>query len=300
MTNGRRRSGLIMACAAAALAGATGAAAASALDLYYERAVMTAADSRCRLFEPPLAAALASAQAQARGAALRAGADNQALDRVHGRALAAAAGAACTGPDLTTAAGRVRTAFEGYSRLRRMTFPGTFAPWTADRAATAKAITWRLSQAAAFGPDRAVLGMAGSGGEATGFLTAASFADGAWPYAARLVFRDVARSPQPQLGGQGGDRAPLNRRVPPRAAARVILAERRALADPLLSPAGAKSAILFRFPASAADLIEGLDPREAVAIEFLFAGQDRDAVRTTYVEVGDFAAGRAFLRVAPQ
>jgi hypothetical protein len=35
-----------------------------------------------------------------------------------------------------------------------------------------------------------------------------------------------------------------------------------------------------------------LDPREAVAVEFLFPG---DEVRRAYVEVGDFAAGKAFL-----
>ena len=33
-----------------------------------------------------------------------------------------------------------------------------------------------------------------------------------------------------------------------------------------------------------------LDPREAIAVEFLFPGE---RVRTAYVEVGDFAAGRA-------
>ena len=51
----------------------------------------------------------------------------------------------------------------------------------------------------------------------------------------------------------------------------------------------------FRFPASAAQAISALDPREAVAVDFLF--QD-DRVRRIYVEVGDFAAGRAFLQVA--
>ena len=35
-----------------------------------------------------------------------------------------------------------------------------------------------------------------------------------------------------------------------------------------------------------------LDPREAVAVEFLFEG---DRTRTAFVEVGDFAAGTAFL-----
>ncbi|MDZ4370247.1 MAG: hypothetical protein U1C74_02340, partial [Phenylobacterium sp.] len=51
----------------------------------------------------------------------------------------------------------------------------------------------------------------------------------------------------------------------------------------------------FRFPQTAAKALADLDPREAVAVEFLFAG---DRVRTAYVEVGDFAAGRAFLQVA--
>ncbi len=54
----------------------------------------------------------------------------------------------------------------------------------------------------------------------------------------------------------------------------------------------------FRFPAQAAGALAGLDPREAVAVEFLFATPDGDAVRRAYVEVGDFAAGRAFLHVA--
>jgi hypothetical protein len=38
-----------------------------------------------------------------------------------------------------------------------------------------------------------------------------------------------------------------------------------------------------------------LDPREAVRVDFIFAGRDGDSVRTAYIEVGDFAAGRAFL-----
>ena len=41
-----------------------------------------------------------------------------------------------------------------------------------------------------------------------------------------------------------------------------------------------------------------IDPREAVAVEFLFGAGEGEAVRRAYVEVGDFAAGRAFLQVA--
>src|ERR1700758_2248360 len=57
-----------------ALAASPGFAHAQILDLVYERTVMTAADARCDLFTPEISAALAAAQAQAHGAALRAGA----------------------------------------------------------------------------------------------------------------------------------------------------------------------------------------------------------------------------------
>ena len=48
---------------------------ATAVDAFYERAVMTAADQHCRLFSPELGSALQAAEAQARGAALRSGAN---------------------------------------------------------------------------------------------------------------------------------------------------------------------------------------------------------------------------------
>ncbi len=48
------------------------AQASSPSDLYFERSVMSAADSRCALFTPEIGAALNAAKAQARGAALRA------------------------------------------------------------------------------------------------------------------------------------------------------------------------------------------------------------------------------------
>ena len=51
----------------------------------------------------------------------------------------------------------------------------------------------------------------------------------------------------------------------------------------------------FRFPAAAAEAIAVLDPREAMTIEFLYAGRRGDVIRKAYIEVGDFAAGRAFL-----
>ena len=57
-----------------------GARAGGASDLFYERSLMSAAGARCKLFDSGTAAALAASGRQARGAALRAGADPDALD----------------------------------------------------------------------------------------------------------------------------------------------------------------------------------------------------------------------------
>jgi len=62
------------------------AAHADVLGAYYERAVMTAANQRCSLFTPDLASALAAAEAQARGAALRSGVSAGALAEAAERA----------------------------------------------------------------------------------------------------------------------------------------------------------------------------------------------------------------------
>jgi hypothetical protein len=208
----------------------------------------------------------------------------------------------CASADIATAATRVRTAFKGYAQLTRMTWPGDVADWRGDRTVTRLGPMWRLSQTSAFGADRLTFGFGGEGTPGA-LLAAASFADGKTPYAARLVMRDPARAAQPYLDRrQSGAKGPipLSNRTPPPQATRAFAAEARSTASERLRPAGAKSAMLFRFPMRAADALAGLDPREAVAVEFLFAGSTGDQVRRSYIEVGDFAAGRAFLQVGPR
>ena len=271
------------------------AAQAGPADAYFERTLMVQADQRCRLFAPELAQALASAAAQARGAALRSGASADALARVAQSARQRADQTPCASPDLAKAAARVRAAFDGYAHLQTMTFPGDSAVWIAQRSIAQRSSTWRLSQTARFGADRLVFGLAGRGG-ASGLIAVASFADGAQPYAARLVVRDTARAPAPFIGGfaQAG-RTGLAARMPMRMDTIAFGAEARDTADASLLPVGARDGIAFRFPRAAILALDGLDPREAVAVEFLFEGGDGDNLRTAYVEVGDFAAGRAFL-----
>jgi hypothetical protein len=281
---------------AVVVASSPGLAHAQALDLFYERTVMGAADQRCHLFTPDVSAALAAGAAQARGAALRAGTSLEALQAAERTARLRAGQADCGSADIATAAARVRSAFSGFARVTRITYPGDVAGWRADRNA-GRAARWQLMQTAAFGPDHLDFGLVGR--DEPGVLMAvARFADGATPYAARLVLRDATRSSGPYLerwtsGATGA--LPLNRRLPSGAAVKSYAAEARSPAGRDLLPKDAPAGWAFRFPAAAAHDLAALDPREAVAVEFLFPG---DVSRRAYVEVGDFAAGRAFLQVA--
>jgi hypothetical protein len=265
-------------------------------DLFYERAVMSAADLRCGLFAPDVAAALAAGTAQARGAALRAGISPDALRATERAAQAKAAAVDCRSADIVTAATRVKSAFSGFAKVTRLTYAGDVAGWAADRNIS-RNLRWQLSQETAFGPDRMAFGLAGrEGGSA--LVAVARFADGAEPYAAHLVLRDQARSAQPYLARFGGGSTaslPLALRLPPRGAQKTYAAAGRAPAGPELLPKGAAAGWAFRFSDEASQDLARLDPRESVAVEFLFPG---DVIRRAYVEVGDFAAGRAFLQVA--
>jgi hypothetical protein len=279
-----------------ALALAPGFAQAQPADLFYERAVMSAADQRCGLFAPDVATALAAATAQARGAALRAGTAPGVLIQTEKTARNRVAAADCRSRDVTLAAERVRNAFAGFAKVTRLTYAGDVAGWAADRNLYRTA-RWRLSQEARFGGDRMAFGLVGR--EGPGALVAVGgFADGAQPYAARLILRDSARSTGPYLARlDGGSTAslPLAQRLPPRGAQKAYAAAARAAAGPDLLPKGATSGWAFRFSDDAAAELARLDPRESVAVDFLFQG---DVTRRAYVEVGDFAAGRAFLQLA--
>ena len=275
------------------------AAHASAADLYFERSVMSAADLRCGLFSPEVGAALNAAKAQSRGAALRAGVANDSLRQTAAGASLGAGGVACRSPDLTTAAARVRNAFDGYSRLVRMNYPGDVSVWRADRTSPIDGVSWRLSQTATLsGGGAMTFGLAGQRGQPTRLLAVIDLGDGPAPYAARLVLRDQSRAPEPYLGAMqvsSTAKLPLQSRITPRFAATVYAAATRGPADPWLVARSVKSATAFSFPIAAADAIAGLDPREAVTVELVYAGRAGDVVRQAYVEVGDFAAGQAFL-----
>lgn len=274
-----------------AMAAPTALLAANAADQLYERTLMTAADGRCRLFAPTISAALDASRAQARGATLRSGASELQVSALEQRARAKAAGAACNSKDLNLAASRVKKAFDGYSQMLTMTYPGDVSSWKAERSVSATIPVWRLSQPSSFGADRLVFGLAGA---AKAMTVVSTFENGQRPYAARIILRDTSRTLGPYIGARTGKS--LAGKVAPRNASRVFTAETREEAPLTLLPTGAKTGLAFRFPMAAADAMSQLDPREAVTVEFAFAGRGDEVTRKAYVEVGDFAAGRAFLR----
>lgn len=229
----------------------------------YERTLMVRADQRCGLFTPPVRKALQAGAAQARSAALGAGApaDAQAAER---RGAAKAASLSCKDPDLLTAAARVRAAYAGWGRQYRLAVDG----WTAERRPTEG--RWRLAQTVPFGPGQATLGLAPSGPSLS-----ASFA-GAQPSAVRLRLRDPAREPHATPGA-----------APAAGRGRVLFAGAR-------TRAGART--VWRLPNDALDALAALDPRERVAAEFLFPdGAGRERVRSVSFAVGEAATALAFL-----
>lgn len=269
-----------LALAATALAAATPAAAA-ATDAYYERAFVVAADGRCELFPAAIAAALEAATAQARGAALRGGANPAELAAVAGRARARARAVSCRDPELATVRQRVANAFAGWSRTPRMTFPGARLAWTADRYSWDKT-SWRLRQATRIGASPVAFGYAGKG-EGPALAAVVSWHGRPRPYAARLVLRDPARLARPWVTGDG---------LPPTRARASFWSSGVAPADAALLDGDRRAGDLWRFPAAAGEALAGLDPRESFALEFHF----RDgSVATARLEAGDFTAGRAFL-----
>lgn len=269
--------GLVAATPATALA--------AAQERYYERSFVLAADKRCGLFDTRLSAALNAAAWQARGAALRAGANAHDLAETARRARARAATTSCDSGELKTVGGRVEAAFSGWSRTARMTFPGERSNWIANRAVHARP-TWRLVQDSVIGTSPIRLGVVGGMDRADAVAAVVSWHGRPRPTGARIVLRDVSVAPQPWLA----------RALPPPAQRRAIWSSGFSAAETGLLPPAREAGQAWRFPAVAAEAMAGLDPREVVAVEFVF--RDGSVARSTF-EAGDFAAGRAFLAMGP-
>lgn len=255
---------------------------ASAADLYYERSVAVAAQAKCGMFEPRVAAALDAATLQARGAALRAGIEAASLSASSSRARARVDQVSCQDAQMRLMTARVRQGFAGWQRAARITFDG----WKGDRFQS-KAEGWRLAQDSLTGRSPVRLGLVGRGPEQVKLAAVVSFAGRNRPYAARLVVRNPQVLPRPWLVGQG---------MPPASVQTGFFATSTKAAPKTLLQTDQRQGEQWLFSAEAIEAVSRLDPRETVSIEFLFRD---DSVAVAQFEVGDFAAGRAFLAMGP-
>jgi len=252
---------------------------------YFERSFVLAADAKCRLFDPALTTALTASAWQARGAAARAGATDVALAETAERARTSAARTPCADPQLAMVKGRVSDAFDGWSRIAKMSFPGGRAAWTADRT-TFSSPTWRLMQTTRVGASPVTFGYVEGGAERQTLKAVVSFVGQSRPYAAKVVMRDVERAPHPYMTSPGVAA------MPPETMRRAFFAAGTLPADKGLLQPEKTQGDAWLFPADTADALSKLDPREPFAVDFLFS--DGSIARATF-EAGDFAAGRAFI-----
>lgn len=259
---------------------------ASAADLFYERSVAVAAHDKCQLFEPRVAAALDAATLQARGAALRSGVEASSLAASASRARSRVDQLSCQDGQLGLMASRVQSGFAGWSRAARITFDGGRSAWKGDRFES-QADGWRLAQDGTVGRSPLKFGLVGRGPSQVRLATVVSFSGRNRPNAVRLVVRNTSALPRPWLSGDG---------MPPASAQTSFFATGVSSAPSALLPAGQRQGEQWRFSEGAIEALAKLDPRETVAIEFVFRD---DSVAVARFEVGDFAAGRAFLAMGP-
>ncbi|CAN5184746.1 hypothetical protein BH09PSE2_BH09PSE2_12180 [soil metagenome] len=277
---------LLFAALTLAAVAAPGVATAGApADLYYERTLMARAGELCRYFAPAVQNALAASARQARGAALRTGSDGPTLDAAAARARIKAEATPCQSQDLRRAAGRVNAAFEGWSRLSAMDFPGVRSRWAARRNDRPKEPRWLLETPLKAGGAAAVMGLTTDGGRGIALATTPSLSQA---FAVRMVMRDPVKAPEPYLNGAA---------IAPADAVIRFLAASRGPAPKSLGPPGLSDAVMTRFPIEATDALGRLDPREQMRLEWAFSTPSGERTLSTTVEVGDFAAGVAFLSV---
>jgi hypothetical protein len=241
---------------------------------YGERVAMRSLDQRCNLFESGPRRALGGFTAQARGAALRAGATASHLNLIARQAGAAVANKSCNDATIKAEAARVIASHKGWRAQMTAHYPGTVRAWRVDRSGTD---SWRASQEAGSGIRAGFI--ANGNNLAFAIETPDMNASGA-----RLFLRDPARIGDPDAGAR--------LIVPLRVGTTAHVAGGRRPADSRARvglPSRTGTMLVFTDATTRAILIA--DPRDSFEVEITSrTGQITRAV----VEVGDIVAAFAF------
>jgi hypothetical protein len=241
---------------------------------YGERVAMRALDQRCNLFASGPRRALGGFTAQARGAALRAGASASQLNLIASQATTAAGAKSCTDRAVQAEAARVIAAHKGWRAQMTATYPGLARSWRVDRTGMD---AWRAVQETG-GTVRA--GFVGNG-NTLAFAVETPDVNAA---GARLFLRDASRLGSPSAGQRLA--------VPLRVGTTAHVAAARRPADSRVrigTPPRAGTMLIFADDTTRAVLVA--DPRDSFEVEITSrTGQ----VTRTIVEVGDIVAAFAF------
>jgi len=301
-----RKKAWLMAMAACVLAPVTVSAGPDTLtETAVKRYFLAQADVRCHLLTPAAAMAVTAGYLQARNTTIRSRGAMDALTPWLEQARAAAANAPCDAPELTASARQAQDAYRGFVVQNRLELDG----WSGDRTYPDKA-AWRLAQYQSSDGADAVLGLYGTLSDAR-FVVMAHFADGARPYAARLLVRDAGRvnsglinraprdvtrtapigfTPATTLSFGARDSADVDVALHPEV--RANLAGFSARGD-YVGKSATSDAVRFDLPTPAWRAMAPLDPREDVVVEF----DCDDGPRYLRFEVGDFLTGLSFVRL---
>ena len=264
-------------------------------------------NDRCHLLTAPATMALKAGYVQARNTALRAGRDMTILGPILDDARNAGAAVACDAPQVTSAMAQAQSALRTYQVQMRLDLPGSRAKWTGTRTDQDTA-EWRLVQYQNSTQADFAFGLYGTLAQ-NSLSVNAHFADGAHPYAARLL----VRNPNVWTAGVINPSAYEPSRQRPLgfgdAAATAFPAYGETDVSTLMKPVvkvnfagfalggryvGAQAPVdaqRFDFPKAAILAMARLDPREDVVVEF----DCDDGPRYARFEVGDFIPGMAFI-----
>jgi len=274
----------------------------SADQAYVERTQAIALDERCGLFDMGPRLTLEGGAVLAHNALLRADWPLDTIRQLHDYGTAQAADMECASEAASTIAGQVINAYQAWRHLPSMVFPGDQRIWTARRTLGGDYAAWLVEQnVAGSAQSHAIFGLARN--EDGEILPALALPGASGVRAAHLHMRDFEIAPT-RVGAElrrlavTDDATPLSAAAPPDVfTKRTWASGRQRIAEgELLAADFEEDVVIIWYPASLAEDLIALDPREVAFIDVEYA--PRGGVERTerlYIEIGDFIVARYFI-----
>jgi len=270
---------------------------------YLERAAISAADERCRLFSDGERYALKSGLYQSRNELLRNNYKAAEIEDVASDAREHVKRLGCDSPAIRDTVATIRDSYRMFAKTNYLEYNSAHGHWGASRVVFDQ---WAVMEADAVtrvaiglrrgGPDStARLALPRSQGSDLDLRFAVALPAGAWsvpPASVQLRMRDPQKLSQPWLGALRGATNALS--TPPRSVSRTEWAGGVDRQDDITR----QPFLIYYFPAAVVARIDALDPRESIEVEVTPSPRAPDQKVKSYLfEVGDFSAALAFAMI---